>query len=395
MTRATGQVVVDYDASLSTAGGNRVETRRFTATRPPTAPPRRVGPALNRAANQVAPKSPNGSAARAQPRRGSSTTCSNTSFDRPGVATIRSSACAHHRGALRLEPPPAAERRHQPRRDLRIELVGGDDHVGEEGVAAPVGASGTPSGWRRTCPASERSRLGLVDREIGMLRELQHLVDRVGALRRGLQREPFVEHQRVVVEALVEGVERRLPLGRVERDEHAERALAVGHVVGARRTAPWRAPPPARVVGRGEQAQRDRAQPADALGARATGRRPRRRRCGARRAARPTSAAPIAARSASRAAWIASGSTTSIRSAIRLSLGSRIASALNAGSSALDLSVARDRADHRLGIDRLAARAGDQRAHHQLLHRLVAGERVGVGLRQPLELVRRGARPRR
>ena len=65
-------------------------------------------------------------------------------------------------------------------------------------------------------------------------------------------------------------------------------------------------------------------------------------------------------RSGSRDAWIASGSTTSIRSAIRLSLGSRIASALNAGSSALDCSVARDRADHRLGIDRFAARAGDR-----------------------------------
>ena len=65
---------------------------------------------------------------------------------------------------------------------------------------------------------------------------------------------------------------------------------------------------------------------------------------------------------------------------------------MNAGSSALDCSVAAIARDHRLGIGRLAARAGDQRAHHQFLHRLVAGERIGVGLRQPLELVRRGAR---
>ena len=51
---ASGQVVVTYDGSLSTAGGNRVETRRFTATVPADGTAASVGPALNRAANQVA-----------------------------------------------------------------------------------------------------------------------------------------------------------------------------------------------------------------------------------------------------------------------------------------------------------------------------------------------------
>ena len=51
---ATGQVVVTYDGSLSTAGGSRVETRRFTATVPADGTAASVGPALNRAANQVA-----------------------------------------------------------------------------------------------------------------------------------------------------------------------------------------------------------------------------------------------------------------------------------------------------------------------------------------------------
>ncbi len=51
---STGQVVVSYDAALSTAGGNRVETRRFTATAPADGTAPSVGPALNRAANQVA-----------------------------------------------------------------------------------------------------------------------------------------------------------------------------------------------------------------------------------------------------------------------------------------------------------------------------------------------------
>jgi len=50
----TGQVVVQYDAALSTAGANQVQTRRFTATAPADGSETTVGPALNRAANQVA-----------------------------------------------------------------------------------------------------------------------------------------------------------------------------------------------------------------------------------------------------------------------------------------------------------------------------------------------------
>jgi cholesterol transport system auxiliary component len=50
----TGEVIVQYDGSLSTDGGNRVETRRFTATGPADGTAATVGPALNRAANEVA-----------------------------------------------------------------------------------------------------------------------------------------------------------------------------------------------------------------------------------------------------------------------------------------------------------------------------------------------------
>jgi cholesterol transport system auxiliary component len=51
---ASGQVTVTYDAALSTTGGNRVETRRFSASAPADGTGASVGPALNRAANQVA-----------------------------------------------------------------------------------------------------------------------------------------------------------------------------------------------------------------------------------------------------------------------------------------------------------------------------------------------------
>ena len=51
---ATASVVVRYDGSLSTAGGTRVETRRFEARLPASPERGSIGPALNQAANQVA-----------------------------------------------------------------------------------------------------------------------------------------------------------------------------------------------------------------------------------------------------------------------------------------------------------------------------------------------------
>ena len=50
---ATGQVVVRFDGALSTAGGTRVETRRFEANAPSDGTAQTIGPALNRAANEV------------------------------------------------------------------------------------------------------------------------------------------------------------------------------------------------------------------------------------------------------------------------------------------------------------------------------------------------------
>jgi cholesterol transport system auxiliary component len=50
----TSQVVVEYDATLSTSGGNQVHTRRFTASAAADGTSSTVGPALNHAANEVA-----------------------------------------------------------------------------------------------------------------------------------------------------------------------------------------------------------------------------------------------------------------------------------------------------------------------------------------------------
>jgi cholesterol transport system auxiliary component len=51
---AEAMVIVRYDGALSTAGGTRVETRRFEAKIPADGTAATVGPALNQAANQVA-----------------------------------------------------------------------------------------------------------------------------------------------------------------------------------------------------------------------------------------------------------------------------------------------------------------------------------------------------
>ena len=51
---ATGAAVAVFDGAMSTAGGTRVETRRFTASVPSAADKDSVGPALNQAANQIA-----------------------------------------------------------------------------------------------------------------------------------------------------------------------------------------------------------------------------------------------------------------------------------------------------------------------------------------------------
>lgn len=53
---ATGQAVVRFDGALSTAGGTRVETRRFEAVAPSDGTSATIGHALNRAANDVAYK---------------------------------------------------------------------------------------------------------------------------------------------------------------------------------------------------------------------------------------------------------------------------------------------------------------------------------------------------
>ena len=127
---------------------------------------------------------------------------------------------------------------------------------------------------------------------------------------------------------------------------------------------------------------------------RATDRRRRRRRCDARRAARRAAPSRSPARSASRDGMDRVGidhvhpvgDQRVARQQDRFGLERRVERVGLAASRRSRGSPARDRPARR--ARRRSAR------HHQFLHRLVARERVGIGLRQPLELVGWRARGR-
>ena len=176
----------------------------------------------------------------------------------------------------------------------------------------------------------------------------------------GLQREPFVDDQRIVGIAGVEIIERRGALGHVAERQRGERRHAVGHVVGGLvlprgerdRVGPprrhqeieagiaQRAPPGARGIGPVGTAV---GQPRDSD---RTARR--------RDARRPPRA------SAARAAKMASGSTSRpISRAMSASPGSVSASATKAGSSVPSARIARERVERGRDPSR-AALAGAQ-----------------------------------
>ena len=171
---------------------------------------------------------------------------------------------AHQAGARLVEALPAAERRHQPGSDARVQFFGGEDHVGDKSVTAPRRVVERPL-VNREIPDQRAQAVGVGEGERGVAGEALDLVDGLAPLRRRLQREPFVDHQRIVLETIVEGAERGLALRLVERRQDRERALAIGHVVGRVElrlgelgAALW--------IARRKQAERHALEPAGALG---------------------------------------------------------------------------------------------------------------------------------
>ena len=151
------EAVVIYDAALAT----RRRTRSAPAAskrgcRSPRSTRPAVAPALNQAANQVA-----GEVAAwmgrcvVLPRRGSSRPARTRPSTGPACPPSARARAFISAAALLVEAAPAAERRHQLGRGLRIELVDREDHVGEEAIAAARRRGGRRAGWpRRRRPAS-------------------------------------------------------------------------------------------------------------------------------------------------------------------------------------------------------------------------------------------------
>ena len=65
-----------------------------------------------------------------------------------------------------------------------------------------------------------------------MLRQRVNVRDHLRVERERLQGEPLVDHQRIVLVAVIERRQPRLALGAIEPAQHHQRALTVGHVVG-------------------------------------------------------------------------------------------------------------------------------------------------------------------
>jgi hypothetical protein len=112
------------------------------------------------------------------------------------------SSCAHHRAAHRLDPAPAAQRRHETRRRLGIDRVQRQDQIADHAIALAAGIV-EAGGLIASDMNSARTRLGLFMVKSGAAPAPSH--DPARRMQRArLKREPLVDHQRI---ALIAGME--------------------------------------------------------------------------------------------------------------------------------------------------------------------------------------------
>ena len=110
----------------------------------------------------------------------------------------------HHRLPRVVIAAPAAEDPHDAGGDLRVQGIEFDDLISEEAVACtvlPMKASGVGHGE----DADQRAHtVGVGHLEGGVGLELSDLIQAVLALGHGLECEPFVDHQRLILPAFIE-----------------------------------------------------------------------------------------------------------------------------------------------------------------------------------------------
>ena len=140
--------------------------------------------------------------------------------------------CLHLFFQCRLVFLPVIQRAHQACGDLRVERVERDHLLRPEGIAAAVRGVEL----RRVAVAETENQaaraVGVLQREGRVGHQLAHGFH-IGGVGHGLQAEPFVDDQRLVLEILIETVSAAAAaLGAAAVDQAHQRGQAVGHVVG-------------------------------------------------------------------------------------------------------------------------------------------------------------------
>src|SRR5512139_2938934 len=126
---------------------------------------------------------------------------------------------AHQFGSCRFEPFPAPQRWHLPSRDLRIDAVDLQDHVGDEAIATPRRIVERPLvGCEVRYQGAPSVRISKV--EVLVTGQSLDDLNRIAPLGRGLQCEPFVQHQAVTAITFVEVGKGLLALGTIDAGQH-------------------------------------------------------------------------------------------------------------------------------------------------------------------------------
>ena len=229
---------------------------------------------------------------------------------------------------------------------------------------------------RRQCPHQGAQAVRVVQREIRMVGQVDHLIHRVGPHRQRLGGEPLVEHQAIVAIARVKVRKGSVALGRIDVRENTQGALPVGHIVGGVELVLGDAGHVSRLA-RHHEAERDVAQPPRALGLR-----------GLLETVGAAAIIGVAPCIGEGSAEIAAQRLACLMDRLRIDHQHLIADKTFgrqqhrlADIRAVEHRIgqrALHRLDHRAMI-RLAARdAAHQRVEHQLLHRLVPGEGIVI-----------------
>ena len=131
-----------------------------------------------------------------------------------------------------MQRPPVAEGAGEARGKLGVAWIEHQHGVGHEGVSLPVQPVELRLVGLRESADEGADAIWICEGEGRMFGEGAHAGERASLRYGGLQREPFVGHQRIAFELAIKGVECRGAFRPVMQRERGERGEPVRHVVG-------------------------------------------------------------------------------------------------------------------------------------------------------------------